>query len=99
MNEAKTRDEHFDLEKYLRNAGATRPDSFDWSDPGPRLEDEALFCVGYMMDIESHTVIYMKELLSTSVARIHRSPHSSHAGCTRSFFIRRCSSGSSSRRA
>jgi rubrerythrin len=68
MNELKTRDEHFDLEKYLRNSGATRPDSFDWSDPGPRLDDEALFCLGYMMDIESHTVIYMKELLSTSVA-------------------------------
>jgi len=68
MNEAKTRDEHFDLEKYLRISGATRPDSFDWADPGPRLDDEALFCVGYMMDIESHTVIYMKELLSTSVA-------------------------------
>jgi hypothetical protein len=68
MHEMKTRDEHFDLEKYLRNSGATRPDSFDWSDPGPRLDDEALFCLGYMMDIESHTVIYMKELLSTSVA-------------------------------
>src|SRR5579862_2448918 len=58
----------FDLEKYLRISGATRPESFDWSDPGPRLDDEALFCLGYMMDIESHTVIYMKELLSTSVA-------------------------------
>src|SRR5208283_1082813 len=68
MNELKTHDEHFDLEKYLRNSGATRPDAFDWADPGPRLDDEALFCLGYMMDIESHTVIYMKELLSTSVA-------------------------------
>jgi rubrerythrin len=67
MNEATARN-HFDLEKYLLNSGATRPDSFDWSDPGPRLDDEALFCLGYMMDIESHTVIYMKELLSTSVA-------------------------------
>ncbi len=68
MNEPNIRDDHFDLEKYLRISGATRPDSFDWSDPGPRLDDEALFCLGYMMDIESHTVIYMKELLSTSVA-------------------------------
>jgi hypothetical protein len=67
MNEATARN-HFDLEKYLRNSGATRPDSFDWSDSGPRLDEEALFCLGYMMDIESHTVIYMKELLSTSVA-------------------------------
>ena len=68
MNEPSVRDDHFDLEKYLRISGATRPDSFDWSDPGPRLDEEALFCLGYMMDIESHTVIYMKELLSTSVA-------------------------------
>ena len=68
MNEPNLRADHFDLEKYLRISGATRPDSFDWSDPGPRLDDEALFCLGYMMDIESHTVIYMKELLSTSVA-------------------------------
>jgi hypothetical protein len=60
--------DHFDLEKYLRISGATRPEAFDWSDPGPHLDEDALFCLGYMMDIESHTVIYMKELLSTSVA-------------------------------
>src|SRR5215471_1546435 len=58
----------FDLEKYLRIAGATRPDIFDWSDPGPRLDDDALFCLGYMMDIESHTIIYLREILSTSIA-------------------------------
>jgi hypothetical protein len=68
MNDAANHRDHFDLEKYLRNSGATRPDSFDWSEPGPRLDDESLFCLGYMMDIESHTVIYMKELLSTAVA-------------------------------
>jgi rubrerythrin len=68
MNEANSQYDTFDLEKYLRISGATRPDAFDWSDPGPRLDGEALFCLGYMMDIESHTVIYMKELLSTSVA-------------------------------
>ncbi len=32
------------------------------------MDDSALFCVGYMMDIESHTIIYLRELLSTSVA-------------------------------
>jgi hypothetical protein len=68
MNDAHAHRDQFDLEKYLRNSGATRPDSFDWSDPGPSLEDDVLFSLGYMMDIESHTVIYMKELLSTSVA-------------------------------
>jgi len=59
----------FNLDKYLRAAGGgTRPDAFDWSDPGPRLDDQAIFCLGYMMDIESHTIIYLRELLSTSVA-------------------------------
>jgi hypothetical protein len=58
----------FELEKYLRTAGGTRPEIFDWSDPGPRLDDDALFCVGYMMDIESHTIIYLREMLSTAVA-------------------------------
>jgi hypothetical protein len=59
----------FELEKYLRASGATKPELFDWSAPQPRLDDEALFCLGYMMDIESHTIVYMKELLSTSVVR------------------------------
>jgi hypothetical protein len=58
----------FDLERYLRLAGATRPEAFEWSEPGPPLDDEALFCLGYMMDIESHTIIYLRELLATRVA-------------------------------
>ena len=57
----------FDLGKYLRVAGATRPELFDWSDPGPRLDDDSLFCLGYMMDIEAHTIVYMREMLSTQV--------------------------------
>jgi rubrerythrin len=48
--------EGFDLERYLKVAGATRPEAFDWSVAGPPLEGEALFCLGYMMDIESHTI-------------------------------------------
>jgi hypothetical protein len=57
----------FNLEKYLRASGATRPEAFDWSDCAPRLDDEALFCLGYMMDIEAHTIVYLRELLSTTV--------------------------------
>jgi len=57
----------FDLQKYLKQSGSTRPETFDWSDPGPRLDDEALFCLGYMMDVEVHTIIYLRELLSTTV--------------------------------
>ncbi|HUA36715.1 MAG TPA: hypothetical protein VMA09_24130 [Candidatus Binataceae bacterium] len=59
--------ERFDLDKYLRVAGATRPELFDWSAPGPRLDDDSLFCLGYMMDIELHTIVYMREMLSTQV--------------------------------
>jgi rubrerythrin len=58
----------FGLERYLHVAGATRPEAFDWQDPGPPLDEEALFCLGYMMDIESHTIIYLRELLATRVA-------------------------------
>jgi rubrerythrin len=63
-----TVDHGFDLERYLRTTGGARPETFDWSDPGPRLDDDALFCLGYIMDIESHTIIYMREILSTAVA-------------------------------
>jgi hypothetical protein len=61
---------NFDLDKYIRASGATRPERFDWSDPGPRLDQEAMFCLGYMMDIESHTIIYRRELLSTSIVLV-----------------------------
>ena len=57
----------FDLDKYLRVAGGTRADTFDWSDPGPKLDEGALFCLGYMMDVEAHTIVYLSELLRTSV--------------------------------
>jgi hypothetical protein len=57
----------FDLEKYLRTTGGTCPETFDWSNPDPRLEDDALFCVGYMMDIESNTIVYLREMLSTAI--------------------------------
>src|SRR5215475_13411139 len=57
----------FDLDKYLKQSGTTRPEVFDWSDPGPRLDEEALYCLGYMMDVEAHTIVYLHELLSTRV--------------------------------
>jgi len=59
----------FDLDRYLRVSGATKPGSFDWNSPQPRLDEEALFCIGYMMDIESHTIVYLRELLSTRIVR------------------------------
>ena len=58
----------FDINRYLMTAGGIRPENFNWSDPGPPLEDDALFCLGYMMDIESHTIIYLREMLNTALA-------------------------------
>ncbi|MGC1398643.1 hypothetical protein [Candidatus Binatus sp.] len=59
----------FDLDRYLRVCGATKPDCFDWTTPQPRLSDDALFTIAYMMDIESHTIVYLRDLLSTRVVR------------------------------
>lgn len=59
----------FDLDRYLAVSGATKPEHFDWSSPQPPLDEEALFSLGYMMDIESHTIVYMGDLLATSVVR------------------------------
>lgn len=59
----------FDLDRYLRISGATKPECFDWTTPQPRLDDEALFAIAYMMDIESHTIVYQRDLLSTRVVR------------------------------
>ena len=59
----------FDLDRYLRVCGATKPECFDWTAPQPRLSDDALFTIAYMMDIESHTIVYLRDLLSTRVVR------------------------------
>jgi hypothetical protein len=59
----------FELDRYLRVCGATKPELFDWTTPQPRLSDDALFTLAYMMDIESHTIVYLRDLLSTRVVR------------------------------
>jgi hypothetical protein len=59
----------FDLDRYLRVSGATKPESIDWTLPQARLSDDALFAIAYMMDIESHTIVYLRDLLSTRVVR------------------------------
>jgi len=59
----------FDLDRYLRVSGATKPECFNWTTPQPRLSNDALFTIAYMMDIESHTIVYLRDLLSTRVVR------------------------------
>jgi hypothetical protein len=62
-------DSSFDLDRYLRVSGASKPAAFDWERPQPRLSNDALFCLAYMMDIESHTIMYLRDLLSTQIVR------------------------------
>lgn len=59
----------FDLDKYLRNSKRIDLSGIDWEDiPNHPLSDGDIMCMHYMMDIESHTVIYLRDLLATRAA-------------------------------
>lgn len=59
----------FDLDKYLRNSKRIDLSGVDWKDiPNHHLSDGDIMCMHYMMDIESHTVIYLRDLLATRAA-------------------------------
>jgi rubrerythrin len=61
--------EGFDLDRYLRASKRVDLSSVRWqraSDP-PITEAEAR-CLAYMMDIETHTVIFLRDLLVTRAA-------------------------------
>jgi len=59
----------FDLDRYLRNSKKVDLSGIDWD----RIRDHPLtdgdvMCLHYMMDIEAHTVIYLRDLLATRSA-------------------------------
>jgi rubrerythrin len=59
----------FDLDRYLRNSKKVDLSMIDWDDvANHRLSDGDVMCMHYMMDIEAHTVIYLRDLLATRVA-------------------------------
>ena len=60
----------FDLDRYLRASRKLDLEGIDFDNVAayPLRRDEVR-CLTYMMDIETHTVIYLKELLDTSAAR------------------------------
>ena len=59
----------FDLDRYLRNSKKVDLSEIDWDDvPNHPLSDGDLMCLHYMMDIEAHTVIYLRDLLATRAA-------------------------------
>lgn len=67
MTQAKTVD--FDLDRYLRNSKKVDLSGIDWAEvPKHPLSDGDVMCLQYMMDIEAHTVIYLRDLLATRAA-------------------------------
>ncbi|MHB8605906.1 MAG: ferritin-like domain-containing protein [Thermoplasmatota archaeon] len=60
----------FDLDKFLRNSKRIQVDDLAWGHvrDHPLKNGEVRFLT-YMMNIESHTIVYLKELLSTSAIK------------------------------
>jgi hypothetical protein len=59
----------FDVDRYLRNSKRLDLGRLDWADiPNHPLSDGDVMCLHYMMDIETHTVIYLRDLLATRAA-------------------------------
>src|ERR671933_3020025 len=59
----------FDLDRYLRASKKLDLSQLDWHDiPNHPLSDGDVMCIHYMMDIETHTVIYLRDLLATRAA-------------------------------
>jgi hypothetical protein len=59
----------FDLDRYLRNSKKVDLSGIKWEEiPNHPLSDGDVMCLQYMMDIETHTVIYLRDLLATRVA-------------------------------
>jgi hypothetical protein len=59
----------FDLDRYLRNSKKVDLSGIDWEAvPDHVLTDGDVMCLHYMMDIETHTVIYLRDLLASRVA-------------------------------
>jgi hypothetical protein len=60
----------FDIDRYLRNSKKVDLSAVDWADvPNHHLSDGDVMCMHYMMDIETHTVIYLRDLLATRAAQ------------------------------
>jgi hypothetical protein len=59
----------FDLDRYLRASKKLDLSGLDWDAiPEHELTDADVMCMHYMMDIETHTVIYLRDLLGTRAA-------------------------------
>jgi hypothetical protein len=56
----------FDLDRYLRASKRVDLSSVEWDRiPEHPITDDEARCLTYMMDIESHTVVFLRDLLAT----------------------------------
>jgi hypothetical protein len=56
----------FDLENYLATSRALDTSGVDWAAAAEHpVSDDEIRCLTYMMDIESHTIMYMRDLLNS----------------------------------
>lgn len=56
----------FDIERYLKNSRKVDLGDLDLSQAAKySLSDDEAHCLTYMMDIESHTIVYLRSILST----------------------------------
>jgi rubrerythrin len=59
----------FDLDRYLRNSRKVDLSEIEWDEISNHpLSDGEVMCLHYMMDIEAHTVVYLRDLLATRAA-------------------------------
>jgi hypothetical protein len=59
----------FDIDRYMRASKRLDLSGLDWDDiPNHPLSDGDVMAMHYMMDIETHTVIYLRDLLATRAA-------------------------------
>lgn len=59
----------FDLDKYIRTSGRVDLSAVEWARADdPPLSPAEVRILRYMMDIESHTVVFMRDLLATHAA-------------------------------
>lgn len=62
-----------DMDRFLSHSGALDLTGIDWDDvPHHPLRPDEVRVLTYMMDVESHTITYMKELLSTPAIKAPR---------------------------
>lgn len=59
----------FDLDKFIRSSGRVNLSGVEWHRASePPLTPAEIRVLRYMMDIESHTVVFMRDLLATHAA-------------------------------